>query len=422
MMNPPLEMTGLTKVFPTPTGPFIAVKDVNAAVAAGEFVAILGHSGCGKSTVLSILAGLDRATYGGVVIDGREVTEPGPERAIVFQSPSLLPWLTSRQNVEVAATQGARRKTRREAADAAQHYLELVGVADAASQMPPQLSLGTQQCVSLARALSVEPRFLLLDEPFSMLDSLTRFELQDILLRVWEQSGKTVVMVTHDVDEALYLADRLILMTDGPEATVGDVLQVPFARPRNRVAVLAHPRVPRLPASHHRLPRTPRASVAAECVGRGVASAPLGWDGKDGLPVKDGLVSYLSVLSVLSVPSFPSFPFGASFMSVGCRYPSLVSRSTIGRASAARFSASNARALTASKRISRSLPWPKSTRSSAASRNCCACRAFPPRAATSAASSRPSAALRTASRSVPRARSGASSRSTSRARSAAAAS
>jgi nitrate ABC transporter ATP-binding subunit len=241
MMNPPLEMTGLTKVFPTPTGPFIAVKDVNAAVVAGEFVAILGHSGCGKSTVLSILAGLDQATYGGVIVDGREVTEPGPERAIVFQSPSLLPWLTSRQNVEVAATQGARRKTRREAADAAQHYLELVGVADAASQMPPQLSLGTQQCVSLARALSVEPRFLLLDEPFSMLDSLTRFELQDILLRVWEQSGKTVVMVTHDVDEALYLADRLILMTDGPEATVGGVLPVPFARPRNRVAVLAHP-------------------------------------------------------------------------------------------------------------------------------------------------------------------------------------
>ena len=237
----PLELTGLSKVFPTPTGPFIAVKDVNATIAAGEFVAILGHSGCGKSTVLSILAGLDRATLGGVIIDGTEVTEPGPERSIVFQSPCLLPWLTAKQNVEIAASQGVKARRRREASAAAEAYLELVGVADAADQLPSQLSLGTQQCVSLARALAVEPRFLLLDEPFSQLDSLTRFELQDILLRVWEQSGRTVVMVTHDVDEALYLADRLILMTDGPEATVGDTLQVPFARPRARTAVLAHP-------------------------------------------------------------------------------------------------------------------------------------------------------------------------------------
>ena len=236
----PLELTGLSKVFPTPTGPFVVVKDVNATVQAGEFVAILGHSGCGKSTVLSIVAGLDRATFGGVVVDGREVTDPGPERAIVFQAPCLLPWLTARQNVEIAATQGSTAKSRRDAKAAAEHYLELVGVRDTADQLPPQLSLGTQQCVSLARALAVEPRFLLLDEPFSQLDSLTRFELQDILLRVWEQSRKTVVMVTHDVDEALYLADRLILMTDGPEATVGDIMSVPFARPRMRAAVLEH--------------------------------------------------------------------------------------------------------------------------------------------------------------------------------------
>jgi nitrate ABC transporter ATP-binding subunit len=240
-MSYPLEFTGLSKVFPTASGPFIAVKDVNATIEAGEFVAILGHSGCGKSTVLSILAGLDRATLGGVVIDGEEKTEPGPERAIVFQAPCLLPWMTARQNVQVAATQGVTKRTRAEALAAANHYLEMVGVADAADQLPPQLSLGTQQCVSLARALAVEPRFLLLDEPFSQLDSLTRFELQDILLRVWEASGKTVVMVTHDIDEALYLADRLILMTDGPEATVGDVMTVPFPRPRARAAVLGHP-------------------------------------------------------------------------------------------------------------------------------------------------------------------------------------
>ena len=240
-MNAPLELTGLSRVFPTPTGPFIAVKDVNAMVEAGEFVTILGHSGCGKSTVLSIVAGLDRATLGGVIIDGKEVTGPGPERAIVFQAPCLLPWLTARQNVQLAASQGAHARSRREAAVAAEEYLDLVGIRDVADQLPAQLSLGTQQCVSLARALAVEPRFLLLDEPFSQLDSLTRFELQDLLLHVWEQSGKTVVMVTHDIDEALYLADRLILMTDGPEATVGEILTVPFPRPRARSSVLSHP-------------------------------------------------------------------------------------------------------------------------------------------------------------------------------------
>ena len=241
MMNVPLELTGLCKVFPTPAGPLVAVKDVNAEIHAGEFVAILGHSGCGKSTVLSIMAGLDRATLGGVLIDGKEVTDPGAERAMVFQVPSLLPWLTARDNVKLAAAQGGAPEARKNADATASRYMELVGVDDAAGQLPPQLSLGTQQCVSLARALAMEPRFLLLDEPFSQLDSLTRFELQDTLLRIWEQSERTVVMVTHDVDEALYLADRLLLMTDGPEATVGDVLKVPFPRPRTRADVVAHP-------------------------------------------------------------------------------------------------------------------------------------------------------------------------------------
>jgi len=227
----PLEISALTKVFDTPGGPFVAVKDVNATIAQGEFVCVLGHSGCGKSTVLSILAGLDTATFGGVAIDGKEVVGPGPERALVFQSPCLLPWLTAWDNVALAAV-----KPRD-----AQSYLDLVGVGDAADVLPGEMSLGTQQCVSLARALSVEPRFLLLDEPFSMLDSLTRFELQDTLLDVWESQRRTVVMVTHDIDEALYLADRLILMTDGPEAGVGETLTVPFPRPRRRAAVLEHP-------------------------------------------------------------------------------------------------------------------------------------------------------------------------------------
>lgn len=205
----------------------------------GEFVCILGHSGCGKSTVLSIIAGLQQATLGGVVIDGKQVDAPGADRSVVFQAPCLLPWLTARQNVALAMKQAGPPKAARGAA--ADKYLDLVGVADCAGQLPGELSLGTQQCVSLARALSVEPRFLLLDEPFSMLDSLTRFDLQDTLLDVWEQQRKTVVMVTHDVDEALYLADRLILMTDGPAATVGEILSVPFPRPRRRADVLEHP-------------------------------------------------------------------------------------------------------------------------------------------------------------------------------------
>lgn len=236
-MNPLLELTGLTKVFDAPTGPFVAVKDVNVEIGPAEFVCILGHSGCGKSTVLSIIAGLELATLGGVVIDGKEVRGPGAERAVVFQAPCLLPWLTARDNVglalrrETPAPDGRRGR-------AAEHYLDLVGVRDVADQWPASLSLGTQQCVALARALSLEPRFLLLDEPFSQLDSLTRFELQDTLLRVWEETRPVVVMVTHDVDEALYLADRLILMTDGPEATVGEIMTVPFPRPRTRADVL----------------------------------------------------------------------------------------------------------------------------------------------------------------------------------------
>jgi nitrate/nitrite transport system ATP-binding protein len=235
----PLELTSLTKVFPTPSGPFIAVKDVNAEVRDNEIVCILGHSGCGKSTVLSMIAGLEQATLGGVVIDGREVREPGFDRAVVFQSPCLLPWLTAGQNVELALGR-AGTSTQRDRKARATQYLSLVGVQDAVDQLPGALSLGTQQCVSLARALSFEPRFLLLDEPFSQLDSLTRFESQDVLLRVWEERRRVVVMVTHDVDEALYLADRLILMTDGPAATVGDILTLPFSRPRTRADVLEH--------------------------------------------------------------------------------------------------------------------------------------------------------------------------------------
>jgi nitrate/nitrite transport system ATP-binding protein len=241
MTHASLEITGLTKIFETPTGPYVALKDVDAKLTDGEFVCIVGHSGCGKSTVLSIIAGLQRATLGGVAINGKEVDEPGSDRGVVFQTPSLLPWLSAGENVSLALGRAFPTYTRAQRHEQAEKYLELVGAAGCYDQKPAELSLGIQQCVSMARALSIEPKFLLLDEPFSMLDSLTRLDLQDKLLDVWEKSRKVVVMVTHDIDEALYLADRIILMTDGPEARVGEIYTVPFARPRNRTEVLDHP-------------------------------------------------------------------------------------------------------------------------------------------------------------------------------------
>ena len=237
----PLELTGLTKVFATDAGPVVAVKNVNVRIHKSEFVCILGHSGCGKSTVLSIIAGLQQATEGGVVINGKQTTEPGGDRAVVFQTPSLLPWLNARDNVLLAVQQKFKNSTAAAQRAHAAKYLALTGVAEAADQLPGEMSLGTQQCVSLARALALEPQLLLLDEPFSMLDSLTRLDLQDTLLRAWEQDRKIVVMVTHDVDEALFLADRVVLMTDGPEARIGDILTLPFPRPRDRRGVLEHP-------------------------------------------------------------------------------------------------------------------------------------------------------------------------------------
>jgi nitrate/nitrite transport system ATP-binding protein len=239
-MIPPLEITGLSKIFDTPSGRYVAVKNVNARIREREFVCILGHSGCGKSTVLSIIAGLQKATLGGVVIHGTEVREPGMDRGVVFQSPCLLPWLSAGENVALAVGRAFPKYGFRQRRAQAEKYLELLGIPDCYDAAPAELSLGMQQCVSLARALSIEPTFLLLDEPFSQLDSLTRLDLQDTLLDVWEKLRTVVVMVTHDIDEALYLADRLLLMTDGPEASIGETIEVPFGRPRRRADVLEH--------------------------------------------------------------------------------------------------------------------------------------------------------------------------------------
>jgi nitrate ABC transporter ATP-binding subunit len=230
-----VEIAELGKTYPTPSGPADIVRGFSLYVAEGEFVCLLGHSGCGKTTVLSILMGLTAPTTGGVVIGGREIDGPGTDRGVVFQSATLLPWMSVGDNVRLALDQV------RAPADRADGYLASVGLAGMADRYPRELSAGMQQRVGIARAFAVEPRLLLLDEPFSLLDALTRMELQDELIALWEAKRKTVIMVTHDVDEALLLADRIVLMTDGPAATIGRILDVPFARPRDREEILARP-------------------------------------------------------------------------------------------------------------------------------------------------------------------------------------
>jgi nitrate ABC transporter ATP-binding subunit len=237
-MIPLLELTQLGKSYPTPQGEAVIVKDFNLRVAEGEFVCVIGHSGCGKSTVLSIAMGLNEATEGGVIVAGREISGPGLDRGVVFQSPALLPWLTARDNVLLALDQVAGARSRKEKKQSAEKYLALVGLEHAADTYPDQLSAGMRQRVGIARAFALNPKVLLLDEPFSLLDVVTRMELQDELMQIWERERKTVLMVTHDVDEALLLADRIVMMTNGPAATVGEILAVPFPRPRQRLKLL----------------------------------------------------------------------------------------------------------------------------------------------------------------------------------------
>ena len=241
-----LELSQLNKTYHTPRGPAVIVNDFNLDIAEGEFVTLIGHSGCGKSTVLSMVAGLSDATSGGMVLAGKEVTGPGPDRGIVFQSPSLLPWLTARENVMLGVEQVFYTATKSERLQIAEYYLSVVGLADSMDKRPAELSQGMRQRVGIARAFALSPKMLLLDEPFGMLDSLTRYELQGVLLDLWRRQRITALMVTHDVDEALYLSDRIVCMTDGPEAEVGDIVEVPFARPRDRVSVMEHPEYYRL--------------------------------------------------------------------------------------------------------------------------------------------------------------------------------
>jgi nitrate/nitrite transport system ATP-binding protein len=238
-----LELSLVSMAFKTRQGLFQALSGVNLRVEKGEFVSLIGHSGCGKSTLLNIIAGLYRCTSGGVLLEGREVDQPGPDRAVVFQNHSLLPWLTAYENIELAVkktSQGKRSKTA--IRDWVMHNLKLVQMDHAMTKRPDELSGGMKQRVGIARALAMEPKVLLMDEPFGALDALTRARLQDELLRIVANTGSTVVMVTHDVDEAVLLSDRVVLMTNGPAATIGEILEVNLARPRDRLALAADAR------------------------------------------------------------------------------------------------------------------------------------------------------------------------------------
>lgn len=243
-----LELTQVGIEFKTDKGPFKALENVNLKVEEGEYVSLIGHSGCGKSTVLNIVAGLLQATTGGVVLEGREVNEPGPERAVVFQNHSLLPWLTAYQNVELAVRQvfsgnGERgKKSRGEMKEWIEHNLHLVHMDHAMHKRPDEISGGMKQRVGIARALAMQPKVLLMDEPFGALDALTRAHLQDSLMEIQRELNNTVIMITHDVDEAVLLSDRIVMMTNGPAATIGEILDIDLERPRNRLELADDPR------------------------------------------------------------------------------------------------------------------------------------------------------------------------------------
>ncbi|MDZ4782609.1 MAG: ABC transporter ATP-binding protein [Planctomycetia bacterium] len=237
-----VELFRLGKCFPAPGGgESVVVSDFNLDIEEGEFVALLGHSGCGKSTVLSMVAGLTTPSAGSIAVARREIDGPGPDRGVVFQSPCLLPWFTALDNVLLGVDRVFPHVPKRERREIGHYFLNLVGLGDAAERSAKELSQGMQQRVGIARAFAISPKMLLLDEPFGMLDSLTRMELQDVLQEILERERKTTLMVTHDVDEALYMSDRIVMMTSGPAARVGEILQVPFERPRDRAAVMRHP-------------------------------------------------------------------------------------------------------------------------------------------------------------------------------------
>ncbi len=237
-----LEFSDLKKIYPTPDGPLTVVEGIDLHLDKGEFVSLIGHSGCGKSTVLTMTAGLNEISDGWIALDGQYVSQAGPDKAVVFQAPSLFPWLTARENVALGVERVYPDASREERAEVVDYYLDRVGLTAAKDKQASDLSNGMKQRVGLARAFALSPKLLLLDEPFGMLDSLTRWDLQDVLVEVWNRSAVTTICVTHDVDEAILLADRVIMMTNGPNARIGEILEVDLPRPRDRKLLLEDPR------------------------------------------------------------------------------------------------------------------------------------------------------------------------------------
>jgi bicarbonate transport system ATP-binding protein len=236
-----LAIENVSKVYPTPKGDYTVLKDVNLTIQSGEFICVIGHSGCGKSTLLNMVSGFNEPTSGSVRLKGKPITKPGPDRMVVFQNYSLLPWLTAFENVYMGVDSVYREKSEAEKKAIVHDHLALVGLADAAEKKPPQLSGGMKQRVAIARALATRPEVLILDEPFGALDAITKEELQEELLKIWNDHRCTVLMITHDIDEALFLADRLVMMTNGPAANIGEILTIPFPRPRDRERIMEDP-------------------------------------------------------------------------------------------------------------------------------------------------------------------------------------
>lgn len=235
-----LDLIDLKKVYPTPKGDYVVLENLNLQIMKEEFVTIIGHSGCGKTTMLSMIAGLNPISGGKISVLSNPIKGPGPDRGVIFQSPSLMPWLTTLENVMLGVRQVFPNAKKKEREDICKYYLSKVGLEGSFYKKASELSQGMQQRVGIARAFAIKPKVLLLDEPFGMLDSLTRGELQDVLIEIWNKEKITAVMITHDVDEAIFLADRVVMMTSGPSAKIGDILSIDFPRPRSRKAIIEH--------------------------------------------------------------------------------------------------------------------------------------------------------------------------------------
>jgi nitrate ABC transporter ATP-binding subunit len=239
--DPFLVIEDVSKVYPTPNGPYTVLDGVNLTVHEGEFICLIGHSGCGKSTLLNMVAGFNKPTEGEVRLQTKRITQPGPDRMVVFQNYSLLPWMTAFENIYLGIDSVWPEKPKSEKVAIVKEHLELVGLSEAANKKPKELSGGMKQRVCIARALALHPQVLILDEPFGALDPITREELQEELLKIWSDHQVTVLMITHDIDEALFLADRLVMMTNGPAARIGEVMNIHFPRPRNRARIMEDP-------------------------------------------------------------------------------------------------------------------------------------------------------------------------------------